>query len=80
MGVLTGDPPGGQCLDSQIGDRILRHRQLRKRVVELLEAVVDDGAGELRNPTEVVVNDHRRQPGRGRHCPRLDSGWALLGQ
>jgi hypothetical protein len=42
--------------------------------------MVDDGADELGDPTEVVVDHHRRQPACGRHRTRLDGGRSLLGQ
>ena len=78
--VLACNAPTRQCLDSQIRNRILRHGQLRKRPVELLEPSVDNRTRELRNPAEVVVHQHRREPTRGSHRTRLDSGWPLLGE
>src|SRR5206468_11248133 len=49
-------------------------------LVELLESLVDNGAEELGDPTEVVVDRHRREPARGRDRSRLDGGRSLLGQ
>jgi len=53
VGVLASDPPAGQRQNNEIGNRILRHRHLSKRLVELLESLVDDGPDELGDPTEV---------------------------
>jgi hypothetical protein len=80
VGVLAGDPPTRQRQGNEVRHRILRHRHLQKRSVELLEAMVDNGADELGDSTEVVVNHHRRQPACGCHRTRLDGGRSLLGQ
>jgi hypothetical protein len=71
MGVLARDTPAHQGLDRQIRDRIIRRGQLGKRSVEILESAADDGASELGDPTEVMVNGHRRQTGGGRYRTSL---------
>jgi hypothetical protein len=78
--VLTGDPKAHHGLKGQIRDRIIRQGQLRKRRTQLLEPAVDDGAGELGDPAEVVVDGHRRKPGGRRHRTRLDRRRAQLRQ
>ena len=80
MWVLAGYPPGHQRHGEQIRDRILRHRHLGERSVELREPTVGNGADEFGDPAEVVVDGHGRQPARGRDRARLDGGRSLLGK
>jgi hypothetical protein len=80
MGVLAGDPSSRQRHGKEIRQWILRYRHLGERFVELLESVVDNGADELGDSTEVVVDRHRREPACGRDRSRLDGGRSLLSQ
>jgi hypothetical protein len=48
VGVLPGDPPTHQRLNSEIRDRIVGHRHLRKRPLELPESMLDNADATVR--------------------------------
>jgi hypothetical protein len=80
VGVLAGDASSRQGHGIEVREWILGHWYLGEGPVEVLEAVVDDGAHELGDPAEVVVDRHRRDSACGCHRACLDRGGSLLRQ